>query len=305
MTADAADDEGGMSAGTQMIKDGIESVIIDNVNNLFASFGGIQLGELNNTTEKDSSQVAIFAIAAHTIDPTKDQTMVDRIATIRDIYIYAILLFGGILAIFLIFQAVDPEDSAKTLEEFTGTYGYVAAADMAKYYINTCGWLLLGPGLFFATLKINNFLVEGQMLSILDQVSFSSDNIGLYVTFGFMWLLSIVFFAIRLVMIIVSSHMWIMYGLGFAFKKVRWAAILAITYQIVFILSQFAIIWVCCIVVSYTTSEQLAWYSLSFVYLGLLATVVLMELLFVFWPILWKLLSPMTLTTAIRLVRYI
>ena len=292
-----------ITAGAQMIKEGLESTVVENVNDLFTGVGGLQLGEVED--KEDNSQIAIFAIAAHTIDPTRDPAMMDRIATTRDIYIYAIFLFGGILALFLIYQSVDPDDSAKLLEDFTGRYGYVAVSDMAKYYINTCGWLLLGTGLFFGSLKGNNILVEGQMLSILDQVAFSSDSIGLYITFGILWMISIIFFAIRLVTIIISAHIWYMYGIGFAFKKVRWAAILITSYEIVFIFSQFVIVWVCCTVVSYITSTELAWYSVSFVYLGLLATVVGMELLFLTWPVLWKLLSPKTLTTAIRLARYV
>jgi len=293
-----------LSAGAQMVKNGIESVVVDNVNDLFVGVGGLQLGELNDSDE-DNSQIAIFAIAAHTIDPTKDSAMMERIETMREIYIYAILLFAGILALFLICQSIDPDKSAELLEQVTGNYNYVAASDMARYFINTCGWLLLGPGLFFGALKINNVLVEGQMLSILDQVAFSSDSIGLYIIFGLLWLISIFFFAIRLVLIIISAHVWIMYGLGFAFKKIRWAAILVTTYQICFIFAQFAIVWVCCVVVSYTTSQTLAWYSVSFVYLGLFGVVVGLEFLFVVWPVLWKVLSPKTLTTAIKLARYI
>jgi len=292
-----------ISAGAQMIQDGLENTVINNVNNVFAGVGGLQLGTVNST--HDGSEVLIFAVTAHTIDPTKDPAMMARIDTMRDIYIYAILLFAGILALFLIYQSVNPDDSAKMLEDFTGTYGYVAASDMAKYFINTCGWLLLGPGLYFGAIKINNFLVEGQMLSVLDQVAFSSDSIGLYIVMGLLWFVSIMFFAVRLVAIIIGAHVWIMYGLGFAFKKVRWSAILVTTQQIVLILSQFAIIWVCCIVVSYTTSQEMAWYSVSFVYLGLFGTVVSMEFLFLTWPILWKLLSPKTLTAAIRVARYL
>jgi hypothetical protein len=231
--------------------------------------------------------------------------MMAQIETMRDIYVYAILLFGAILALFLLYQIVEPDDSAKVLEDFTGTYGYVAIQDMGKYYINTCGWLLLGPALFFGTIKLNNILVEGQMLSILDQVAFSSDSIGLYLTMCVLWFVSTLFFAARLAMIIIGAYVWIMYGLGFAFKKVRWAAIIATSYQIVFILSQFAVVWVCCIIVSYTASKELAWYSVSFIYLGLFLIVCSMEFIFVTWPILWKLLSPQTLSTAIRLARYV
>lgn len=293
-----------LSVGVQMVKDGIEAVMVDNINGLFVGAGGLQLGDLNDT-EKDNSQVAIFAITAHTIDPTRDPAMMARIATMRDIYIYAIKLFAGILALFLIYQAVDPDDSAKTLEEFTGTYGYVSPMDMAQYFVKTCGWLLIGPALFFGALKINNVLVEGQMLSILDQVAFSSDSIWLYLMFGCLWLVSLLFFALRLVLIIVGAHIWILYGLGFAFKKVRWAAILATSYQIIFIFAQFAIVWLCCVVVSYTTSQVLAWYSLSFVYLGLFLAVVGAETIFCTWPIIWKLLSPQTLAFVVKIVRYL
>jgi hypothetical protein len=292
-----------ISAGAQMIQDGLENTVINNVNNVFAGVGGLQLGTVNST--QDGSEVLIFAVAAHTIDPTKDPAMMARIDTMREIYIYAILLFAGILALFLIYQSVCPDDSAKMLEDFTGTYGYVAASDMAKYFINTCGWLLLGPGLYFGAIKINNFLVDGQMLSVLDQVAFSSDSIGLYIVMGLLWFVSIMFFAVRLVTIIIGAHVWILYGLGFAFKKVRWAAILITTQQIVLIFSQFAIIWVCCVVISYMTSQEMAWYSVSFVYLGLFSTVVSMEFLFLTWLFLWKLLSPKTLTTAIKIARYV
>jgi len=295
----------GMSAGELMIQKGIENTVLDNVNNIFVGVGGFQFGAVNDTNGKDSSQVAIFAVTAHTMDPTKDPAMMARIATMRDIYIYAIMIFAAILALFLIYQTVFPDESAQLLEDFTGNYTYVAASDMVKYFINTCGWLLLGPALYFGSIKINNFLVEGQMLSVLDQVALSSDSIGLYIIMGLLWLVSITFFAVRLVMIIIGAHIWIMYGLGFAFKKIRWAAILATSYQIVFIFAQFAIVWVCCVVVSYTATQELAWYSVSFIYLGLFSTVVFMEFLFATWPILWKLLSPRTLTTAIRLARYI
>ncbi len=295
----------GLSVGAQMIQDGIENTVIDNVNEVFTGVGGLQLGDLNDSKDVDNSQVAVFAIAAHTIDPTKDPSMMERIATMRNIYIRAILIFAAILALFLIYQQVNPEDSAEMLETVTGSYGYVAVSDMVKYYLNTCGWLLLGPGLFFGAIKINNFLVEGQMLSVLDQIAFSSDSIGLYLVMGCLWLVSIVFFAARLVMIVIGAHVWILYGLGFAFKKVRWAAILTTTFQICLILSQFAIIWTCCVVVSYAASNELAWYSVSLIYLGLFVVVVCLEFLFLTWPILWKLLSPQTMMTIVKIARYL
>ena len=293
-----------ISIGAQMIKKGLESTVVDNVNKLFAHAGGLQLGDLNNT-EHGASETAIFAVTAHTIDPTRDPAMMDRINTMRDIYIKAILLFGGLLALFLLYQAADPSESAKILEDFTGTYGYVAVGDMAKYYAHTCFWLLFGVALFFGGLKANNYLVENQMLSILDQVTFSSDSIGLYITFGVLWLFSISFFALRLVMIVISAHVWYLYGLGFGFKKTRWAAILITSYELVFIFAQFIIVWISSTVVDYTTSQELAWYGATFVYLGLFLTIVFTEILIITWPVLWKLLSPKTLTTAIRLARYV
>jgi len=294
-----------MEPGVLMIKKGLEGTVVDNVNKLFVGFGGMQLGALNGTKEMDESQVAIFAVAAHTLDPTRDPATMSRIATMRDIYIYAILIFGAFLALFLIYQIISPDESAKLLEDFTGNYTYIAPTDMIKYFANTCGWLLFGPSILYASLQINNFLVEGQMLSVLDQVAFTSDNIGLYIIMVLLWLASICFFAIRIVLIIIAANIWILYGIGFAFRKIRWAAVLATTYQIVFIFSQFVIIWICCVMVSYTASQELAWYSVSFIYLGLFLTVVFMEIIFVLWPIIWKLLSPQTLTTAIRLARYV
>jgi len=293
-----------ISVGAQMIKKGLESTVVDNVNKLFTRAGGLQLGDLNNT-EHGASEIAIFAVTAHTIDPTRDPAMMDRINTMRNIYIKAIMLFGGILALFLIYQTIDPSESAKILEDFTGTYGYVAVGDMVRFYGNTCFWLLFGAAIFFGGLKVNNYLVENQMRSVLDQVAFSSDSIGLYITFGVLWLFSILFFALRLVMIVISAHVWYLYGLGFGFKKTRWAAILITSYELVFIFAQFIIVWISCTVVDYTTSQELAWYGATFVYLGLFLTIVFSEILFITWPVLWKLLSPKTLTTVIRLARYV
>lgn len=293
-----------ISMGAQMIKEGLESTIVGNINTLFSGAGGLQLGDVNSTG-RDASEIAIFAVAAHTTDPTRDPAMMDRINTMRDIYIKAILLFGGLLVLFLLYQTVDPGESAKLLEDFTGTYGYVAVGDMARYYAYTCFWLLFGVAIFFGSLKANNYLVENQMLSVLDQVAFSSDSIGLYITFGALWLVSLLFFALRLVVIVISAHVWYLYGIGFGFKKTRWAALLITTWETVFIFSQFFIIWISCTVVSYTTSQELAWYSVSFVYLGLFLTIVLSEILFVTWPVFWALLSPRTLATAIGLARKI
>jgi hypothetical protein len=292
-------------AGKVMIKEGLEYLIVDNLNKVFIGVGGLQLGEVNTTIDKDASQVAIFAVAAHTIDPTRDPAMMATVATMRNIYINAILIFGAILALFLIYQAIDPDESAKIIDGFTGNYTYVAPFDMAKYYITTCGWLLLGPSILYASLSINNYLVQGQMLSVLDQVAFSSDNLILYMVMGVLWLVSIAFFAVRLVMIILDVYIWIFYGLTFAFKKVRWVGVLITAYQIMFVFAQFAIIFVCCLVVSYATSQELAWYSVSFLYLGMFLVVVSMEFLFITWPVLWKLLSPSTFTTIIRLARYV
>jgi len=289
-----------ISAGAQMIKAGLENTIIDNINALFVSVGGMQLGDVEG---KDRTQTAIFAVTAHTIDPTKDPKMMSRINMMRDIYIRAILIFGAALAIFLIYQSVCPEDSAEFLSDFNGRK-YIAPAEMGSYFVKTCAWLLFGPALFFGSLITNNALVEDQMLSTLDQVTLSSDSLGLYLTFCILWICSILFFSIRLIMILISAHVWIMYGLPFAFKKTRWAAILVTAAVIVMIFSQFAIVWVCCTVVDYTTSQTLAWYSVSFIYLGLFATVVMMEFLFLTWPVLWKALSPKTLNTAIRIARY-
>lgn len=293
-----------ISVGAQMIKEGLESTIVGNINTLFAGAAGLQLGDVNSTG-RDASEIAIFAVAAHTTDPTRDPAMMDHINTMRDIYIKAILLFGGLLALFLLYQTVDPGESAKLLEDFTGTYGYVAVGDMVRFYGNTCFWLLFGAAIFFGGLKANNYLVENQMRSILDQVAFSSDSIGLYITFGVLWLFSILFFALRLVMIVISAHVWYLYGLGFGFKKTRWVAILITSYELVFVFAQFIIVWISCTVVDYTTSQELAWYSVSFIYLGLFLTIVFFEIQFITWPVLWKLLSPKTLKTAIRLARYV
>jgi hypothetical protein len=122
---------------------------------------------------------------------------------------------------------------------------------------------------------------------------------------GLLWLVSILFFAVRLVLIILGAHIWILIGIGFAFKKIRWLAVLISTYELVFIFAQFVIIWICCIIVSYTTSQVLAWYSVSLVYLGLFAVIVHLEIIFGFWPLIWKILSPKTLTTAIKLARFL
>jgi len=287
-----------------MIKNGLSGWIIDIINGAISGIGGVSLGSLNET-DVGASETAIFAVTAHTIDPEKDPAMMKRISREREIYIYAILIFGALLAIYLILQAVDPEDAAEILETVTGKYGYVAVSDMAKFYINTCLWLVLGMESYFGVIKGNNILVEGQMLSILDHVAFSSDNVGLYVTMFFLWLFSTAFFAFRLVDIIITSHIWYFNGIGLAIKKSRWAAILLIIYQAGIILSQFVIVWTCCIVLEYTTSTELSWYSVSFIYLGLFLVVVVEELAFLTWPIVWKLLSPKTLSTAISLARFI
>lgn len=301
----STEERGQISAGEEMIQNALKNTAVDTVNGIVAGVGGVQFGDLNDTDSRSSSEVAVFAVAAHTIDPTRDPAMMGQLATTRDIYIKAILIFGGLLAIFLLFQVVRPEDSAKLLEEMTGTYGYVAVNDMASYFGSNCFWLLLGPGLFFGAIKVNNLLVESQMLSVLDYVAFSSDTIGLYIIMGILWLISITFFAIRLVSIIISTYLWYFYGLGFAIKKLRWAAIFFALYEIGIIFGQFIVVWSSCVVVSYTTSQELAWYSVSFVYLGLFCTIVFEELLVLSWPIIWKLLSPQSLTTAIRIARLI
>lgn len=296
-------ERGSISAGEEMIQNALKNTAVDTVNGVVSGVGGVQLGDLNDTESRGGSEVAVFAIAAHTVDPTRDPAMMDQLATTRDIYIKAILLFGGLLAIFLLFQVARPDAAASLLEEMTGTYGYVAVNDMVTYFGSNCFWLLLGPGLYFGSIKINNYLVEGQMLSILDQVVFSSDSVGLYIIMGVLWLISIVFFAIRLVSIIISTYLWYFYGLGFAIRKIRWAAIFCTGYELGIIFGQFLVVWTSCVVVNYTTSQELAWYSVSFVYLGLFCTVVFEEILVLTWPLIWKLLSPQTLTTAVKLAR--
>lgn len=298
------EDKGNSVLGEEMIKNALNQFIVDCVNSVLSGFGGTQMGTLEDGTH-DGSEVAVFAVAGHTVDPSRDPAMMEDVATTRSIYTNAVLILGAFLAIFLIVQTVYPDESASFLESVTGNYGYISVLDMVKFYINTCSWLFLGPALFFGTVWINNYLVEGQMLSVLDQVAFSSDNIGLYCIMGLLWLFSMVFFAVRLVSIVITTYLWYMYGLGLAFKKTRWAAMLIIPYELGIILSQFIIIWICCIIVSYTASQELGWFSVSFVYLGLFCTVAFVEFLTLTWPILWALLSPRTLKTAVRLARYI
>lgn len=293
------------NAGIEMIKKAIGGLIVDFANMFVDGFGGVRTGQLNNTNIS-GEKVAIFAIAAHTIDPTTDPTTMKDVGDFKQFYVYGVVIFALLLALFLLFQQVRPHNSAQIVETVTGQYGYVDLDELISYYAVTCGWLLLGPLEFYAAIWLNNYLVQSLMLSVLDFVSFDSSNIMLYAVMVTLWLILVAFFALRLVTILIVVRLWYLFGIILAIKRIRWVGLLAIAYINGVIFYQFFIVWPAVVIVSYVHTHAIPWLSFneSFIYFGLFLLELVITVIVVLWPLIFAILSPKTWKTVMMVARY-
>jgi hypothetical protein len=299
------DQKASESVGEEMIKNALSGLIVSFANMIVRGLGGVQTGQLNDSANVSGEKVAIFAVAAHTIDPTTDPTTMQDVDSFRQIYIYFVILFALLLALFLIFQQFNPHRAAQVVETVTGSYGFVGLDDMAEYYTVTCGWLLFGTGEFYAALWLNNFLVTSLMLSVLDLVSFNSENVMLYVIMVILWAVLMAFFALRLVTILIVVRLWYLLGIGLAWKRVRWLGWLTLLYMNGVIFYQFFIVWPAVTIVSYVNSHALSFFGEAFIYLGLFILELIITIIVVCWPVIIAIISPKTWRTILTVARYV
>lgn len=288
------------------IDNAITGFIVNLCDNFLNGVGGAKSGQLNNSSNYTGDQIAIFAVAAHSMDPANDTATQGAVNQCKQVYGWGMFFCGLCLTIFLLFQQVDPKHSSKMVGVVNGGKpGYVATDEMIEYFLTVCGWLVLGPAVIYGAIWLNNYITQSLMLSVLDHVEFSSSNVGMYVFFTVLWVFMMGFFAFRLVMILVAVRVWYIFGLLLALKKFRWIGSAVIPWVLVIIFAQFAIVWASVTVVSYNATGALDWCSSTFLYLGLFLFDCLLVIIFMFWPIIWKLLSPKTFNVAWTLVRHI
>lgn len=295
--------ESSENVGEEMIINAFSRLIVNFANMFLNGLGGVRTGQLNDTNVS-GEKVAIFAVVAHTIDPTTDPATMQDVANIKQVYVYFVILFALLLALFLIFQQIQPHRAAQIVETVTGQYGFVGIDEMIEYYAVTCGWLLFGPAQFYAALWLNNYLVQSLMLSVLDFVTFKSDNVMLYATMVTLWVILVSFFALRLVTIIIIVRLWYLLGILLAVKRIRWLGLLAIAYMNGVIFYQFFLVWPAVTVVSYVNTHAMSGFSEAFVYLGLFLLELIITLIVLFWPLLFAVISPKTWKTLLMVARY-
>jgi len=292
------------SAGEEMIKNALGGLIVDFANLFISRLGGVRTGQLNDSANLSGEKVAIFAIAAHVLDPTTDPSTINDVKDFKQLYIYAVVIFALLLALFLLFQQMRPHNAAQLVETVTGQYGYVAIDEMISYYTVTCGWLLFGPMEFYSAIWLNNYLVQSLMLSVLDFVSFDSKNIILYVIMVLLWGVLVAFFALRIVTILIVVRLWPLVGIMLAVKRVRWLGLLVAAYMNGVIFYQFFIVWPAVVIVSYVHTHAIPWFTESFIYLGLFLLELIITLIVVAWPLIFAILSPKTWKTVMMVTRY-
>ncbi len=295
--------ESSSSMGEEMIKNAASGLILGFADMFVKGLGGVQTGQLDGTGAS-SEQVAIFAVVAHTIDPTTDPSTMDDIATVKQIYIYGMVLFALLLALFLLFQQLRPHSAAQIVETITGQYGFVAIDEMVEYYCVTCGWLFFGPMVFYSAIWVNNYLVQSLMLSILDLVTFNANNLMLYVTMVTLWVLLLCFFALRIVTILIVVRLWYLLGLAIAIKRIRWIGYLTILYMVGVVFFQFFLVWPAVTIVSYVSTHPMSGFGVEFLYLGLFILELVIALIVTFWPLILAVVSPNTLKNVMMVARY-
>jgi len=294
-----------MQAGEEMIINALSKLIVDFCNDMLAGMGGVSTGQLNDSGNYSGEQVAIFAVAAHSIDPTTDPIIMEEVENTKQIYIWGMKFFGLLLTAFLLFQQMWPSKARDIVGTVRGQPGYVTVDEMAEYYIIVCLWFLLGPAVLYGSLYLNNDFTQSLTLSVLDHVAFSSENVGFFATMTGLWTVMSGFFAVRIVLILIAVKLWFLLGLVLALKRIRWIGALTIPYTLSYVFAQFVIVWTVVSVVMYSESHAMSWAGSGFLYLGMFLFILGEGLFCVFWPLILKILSPSTFKTLIMFARYI
>jgi hypothetical protein len=136
-------------------------------------------------------------------------------------------------------------------------------------------------------------------------VAFSSENAGFFGVMATLWACMAGFFAVRIVLILLSVKVWYLLGLILAVKRIRWIGAFTVPYTLGYVFAQFVIVWIVVSVVIYTNTNGTGWLSSGFLYLGMFLIVIGVGLFFVLWPLILKILSPKTYQTFITLARFI
>jgi len=142
------------------------------------------------------------------------------------------------------------------------------------------------------------------MLSVLDLVSFTTDNAILYVIMVILWAVLVTFFALRIVTLIVMVRLWFLFGLVLAIKKVRWLGLLIVAYINGVIFYQFVIVWIAVTIVTYVHTHDVGGLSQALLYLGMFLMEVTMTALVALWPLVIAILAPKTWKTVLAVARY-
>lgn len=297
--------DGAMQAGEEMIINAVSRLIVEFANDMLTGLGGVNTGQLNDSGNYSGEQVAIFAVVAHSIDPTQDPVILEEVEKTKMVYIWGMKFFALLLAAFLLFQQVWPSKASEAVGVFRGQPGYVTIDEMAEYFIIVGLWFILGPALLYGSLWLNNYLTQSLTLSVLDHVAFSSENAGFYGVMVGLWSVMSGFFAERIVIILLAVKAWYLLGLLLAVKRIRWLGVISVPYTIGFVFSQFVICWIVVSVVMYTETNGTGWMGSGFMYLGMFLVIFGVGVIFVLWPLLVKLVAPSTFKTIITVARYI
>lgn len=301
----ADDDKGNVEKLESIIVGALSEVIVNFCNDILRGLNGVETGNLEDSENYTGEQVAIFAVAAHSIDPAEDPVVKQEVENTKEISVWGMKFFALLMALFMIFQQLWPSAARDVVGTVRGQPGYVTVEEMAEYYFIVCFWYLFGISILYGALDLNNFLTQSQTLSVLDHVAFSSENAGLFGVMTLLWGCLTSFFSTRIVLILLAVKAWALLGLVLAIKRTRWIGALTFPYIIGFVFSQAVIVWEVVSVVMYSETHAMSWAGSVFLYLGLFIVALCTALLFVWWPLLLKLLSPSTYKTIVTVARFL
>jgi hypothetical protein len=289
--------------GKSMISGGIAQAVVDFANGVMKDTG-FQAGVVSGNNVS-GSQTAIFALAAYQIDVFSNPIVKTKITESVNIFKSLSVIFLLLITLFVLLQTLAPETAAQITTAINGRPTYYQPSDIVEYVAYICFWFLGGVGILWAELEVNNYVTQGMMLDVLNQVSLSADNITLYVVMAFCYVVLLYFVAIRIIIIFYAASVWYLLGLVLAVRKTRWLGVLAFLYVSVQIFMQAIIVSVTTFVVQLVASGSIWFIPQTLMYgsltLFLLGICIIIET----WPILLQILKPSSMKAILYFGRYV
>lgn len=268
-----AEAEDGQSAAAKVAEDavtgGIMGFILDWADQCLLSGMGVQTAALDNPEEYTNSEQAIFRIAGYRIDPYGVDVIRDFALATMGIYVVGGLFVLFIAAILHQLQIVRPKWVYSATKAATGRPIYFELDEYIETWACLMAWPFVAPAALWCALYLNDIFVSGSMLSVLDQVSLTKDNVPLYFFMAVCYLVLSVGVAVRIIVILYTSAMIFIIGLGVAFKPTRTLAGLVLGYAIGLVFLQTIMVSLTALTIKVVVSGQVNLLQEIVMYAGL------------------------------------